>query len=203
MPIVASGKAQRNPIPEGIYPAICVRVIDLGLQTSQMFGTTSHKVLFCWEVPEVTIEVDGVDMPKMISREFTVSLGEKSNLRPFLESWRGKSFTEEELEGFDLKAVLGAPCQAQIVHNDKGYEKINVMALPKGMPIPKPATELIYFDLSVANCLEQMAKLPEWVQEKIKLSPQYKYFRENVLGDQTVSAEDFEEIDIDDSSLPF
>lgn len=201
MAIIATGKPKREPIPEGIYPAICTRVIDLGEQTSKMFGNTAHKVLFCWEVPAVTIEVDGVQMPKMVSREFTVSLGEKSNLKPFLQSWRGKSFTEEEIEGFDLKNILGAPCQLQIVHNENGYENINVMAMVKGMEKPKPATELIYFDLSVAECMNIMAKLPEWVQEKIKLSPNYKFYLENTVGDQTANT--YEDLDIDDGSLPF
>ena len=204
MAIIASGTKKRDPIPEGIYPAICTRVIDLGDQTSKMFGGTARKVLFSWEIPSETITVDGVDMPRMLSKEFTISLNEKSKLRPFLESWRGKTFSETELEGFDLKNILGAPCQMQIIHNDNGYENVSsIMALAKGMERPKPATELIYFDLSVANCLDLLKKLPEWVQEKIKLSPQYRYFLEHTVGDQTVSASDFEELDINDGDLPF
>jgi hypothetical protein len=36
----------------------------------------------------------------------TVSLASNGNLKPLLESWRGKKFTKEELVGFDLKTIL-------------------------------------------------------------------------------------------------
>lgn len=201
MSIMASANPKREPIPEGIYPAVCTRVIDLGVQQNKMFGNTAHKVLFCYEIPDCTIEIDGKQMPKMVSKEFTVSLGEKSSLRPWLTSWRGKGFTEAELEGFDLKNVLGAPCQLQVVHNEKGYENLSIMALGKGQPRPTPATELIYFDLSVPDCMELIKKLPEWVQERIKLSPNYRYYLENVVGEQTQP--EFEDIDMDENDLPF
>jgi len=62
----------------------------------------------------------------------------------------------------------------QIIHNNSGYERVNgVMPLLKGVDRPIPATETIYFDLTDPNCLEVMDKLPEWVRDKIKASPQY------------------------------
>jgi len=42
----------------------------------------------------------------MISKRYTMSLGEQSTLRKDLESWRGKKFTPEELQGFDLNACI-------------------------------------------------------------------------------------------------
>ncbi|MHA1379626.1 MAG: hypothetical protein ACTSRG_14730 [Candidatus Helarchaeota archaeon] len=47
-----------------------------------------------------------------------MSLHAKATMRKFLESWRGKKFTKEELEGFDLQKILGKPCQLQIIHSD-------------------------------------------------------------------------------------
>jgi hypothetical protein len=46
----------------------------------------------------------------VISKEFTLSMHEKSTLRQFLESWRGKAFTEKEALSFDVTALIGKPC---------------------------------------------------------------------------------------------
>ena len=81
MPIIASESTRtRNPIPAGQYAAVCARIIDLGDQYSEMYGKTNRKVMICWEVPEDTIEIDGKPMPKMISKEYTLALGQKSAL---------------------------------------------------------------------------------------------------------------------------
>ena len=43
---------------------------------------------------------------RTISATYTLSLGERSNLRKMLESWRSRAFTPEELQGFDLEKVF-------------------------------------------------------------------------------------------------
>ena len=69
-------------------------------------------------------------LPHMAVRSFGLSLGEKSSLRPILEAWRGKKFTEEELEGFDLERLIGVNCQIQILHNKyQGKTYGNVQAV--------------------------------------------------------------------------
>jgi hypothetical protein len=202
--IIAKESSTRTLIPEGDYVAVCTRVIDLGDQFSQLYGKTNRKVMFCWELPECTVDVEGKPMPKMTSREFTLNLGEKSNLRPFLQSWRGKAFTEDELKGFDLRNLLGAPAYIQIIHNEKGsktYDDINsIMRLPKGMEKPTPATELLYVDFEADDFLETLSKLPEWVRDKVKASPQYKEIIDaKAEGGETK----FVELNGDEEDLPF
>ena len=107
-------------------------------------------------------------MPLTLSREFTVSLSEKSNLRPFLEGWRGRSFTQEELDGFGLANVLAKPCMVNVIHvkkDDKTYANIkSVMPIPKGMPKPAASFhEPIVYDRDSDDEPEMRAKLPEWV----------------------------------------
>jgi hypothetical protein len=48
-----------------------------------------------------------------------LSLNEQANLRSILEGWRGKAFSEEELAGFDIAALLGKPCLVDIEHKAK------------------------------------------------------------------------------------
>ena len=57
------------PIPAGTYLAVCSMMIDLGLQYNERFGNTSPKVLIGWEIPGETIEIDGEEKPRMISKQ--------------------------------------------------------------------------------------------------------------------------------------
>src|SRR5262249_26776088 len=51
-------------------------------------------------------------------------------LRPFLEQWRGRDFTPEELQGFNLAKLKGANCLLTVQHKDtdKGDTWANVVA---------------------------------------------------------------------------
>lgn len=150
-------------VSQGTHIAICNMVVDIGIQQTG-FGP-KHKVYLRWELPNERTEDD---KPMVIGQFYTVSLSVKSNLRGDLESWRGKQFTKEELEGFDLKKVLGAPCQITVLHNrvdKKTYANVTaVVSFPKGMPRPTPENDLIAYDNDDPINLD---KLPEWLQKKI------------------------------------
>jgi hypothetical protein len=205
--IISSNGTDYKPIPAGTYAAICTRVIDLGTQTSNWQGQekAQRKVLLTWEVPEVEIEFDGEKRPATISSSYTASLHEKAALRGVLKSWRGRDFTADELQGFDLKNVLGAPCMIGIVHNDKNgntYANVEaVMALPKGMPKPAPHGELLNIDLDEFD-RDEFNKLSDRLKEKITGTPEYRA----IMGEVPASvggdyAGDFR-ADLDDE-IPF
>jgi len=175
-----------EPIPEGVHRAICYGIIDLGLQYSEKFDKKAHKVQILWELPDETFEQDGEKKPRVISKEYTLSLSEKSTLRKDLQAWRGKSFSEEELKGFDLKNVLNVGCQIQIIHterNGKVYANIaSIMGLPKSMAIKGTVNPLIYFDLSDKDAIVKLAELPVWLQDKIKASETYQTLVANEMS---------------------
>lgn len=113
MPIIAkSNKSDFTPAPEGLWPAVCCDVVDQGMVPSQ-WGE-SHRVQIRWQLEDIDPKSG---KPYMALRGFRLSLHEKSSLRPMLEAWRGKKFTAEELEGFDLEKLIGVNCQVQIIHN--------------------------------------------------------------------------------------
>ena len=205
MPIIASAKSGGSfePVSEGVHIANCISIIDLGDQYSEKYDKTQRKVLLTWEVTDETIEIDGEEKPRVISNEYTLSLSEKANLRTHLEAWRGKNFTQEELDGFDLQNVLGKPCQLSIVHNERNgsvYANIkSIMSIPKGMPTPPVVSELTYFALDDAASLSLIDKLPQWIQDKIKQSPTYKQLVNSTLDSDSG---DFQEIE-DSEDLPF
>jgi hypothetical protein len=191
MAITASnnGGTTYEPVSEGAFIAICYSIVDLGDQYSEKFGNTSRKVLLTWELPDETIEIEGEIKPRAISKEYTLSLNEKANLKKDLEAWRGKKFTEEELKGFDLENVLGKACQLQIVHStkeNKTYANIAaIMGLPKGVKPGAPKNQTVYFDIEADNALSNVNLLPTWVQDKIKKSEQYKAMVNGGMSDDS------------------
>jgi hypothetical protein len=63
-------------------------------------------------------------------------------MRKDLESWRGRPFTQAELEQFDLEVLLSVGAMVNVIHNVKdGSTYANVaavMKMPKGMSAPAP-----------------------------------------------------------------
>jgi hypothetical protein len=163
-----------EPVPPGQYAAICDMMVDLGMQDGGKWGP-KHKLYFRFQIPEhrVQFERDGeeVDAPGIIGVQFTASLSEKANLRPFLEGWRGRAFTAEELKGFDPAQVAGVPAYLNVIHepgNKNGkpvvYANIaSIMPLPKAIPTPKLEGEVIIHDENH----DSYDKLSKWLKEKI------------------------------------
>jgi hypothetical protein len=144
MPIIATasgGGGTFTPHPEGSYGAVCADVYDLGMVEVTWQGKTQkrHKIEVYFFCDEWT-EFDGRKVPMLVRDRFTLSLAETSRLRPFLEAWRGKKFTDAELAGFDVESLIGAPAFVQVTHNqvgDKTYANIDAaLRLPKGMTAP-------------------------------------------------------------------
>src|SRR5687767_1695386 len=112
--------------PQGMHQGVCVDVVDLGMVEDPKWQKTQHK---CRVVFQLASKMED-GRPYIISRRFTVSLGEKSALRPFLETWRNKAFSAEELRSFDLDTLIGANGMVQILYNDEGettYANLNAV----------------------------------------------------------------------------
>jgi len=149
MGIVATaseGNTSFPQIPVGMHNARCVRVIDLGTQKQEFSGEVSYKrqVLVIWEVPEQVHN----DEPMTISKFYTLSLHEKSNLGADLSSWRGRAFTEQEKKGFDLINVLGVPCTLNVIEGNNGRSKVaNVLPLASKEELAEQYHEDVYFEI--------------------------------------------------------
>lgn len=172
------------PMDAGTYPAVCVGIVDLGEQYNETFKKYNDRVLVIWEIPSQTVQIDGEDKPRWLSKDFTSSLNEKSNLYQTLVSWRGKAFTDAELEEdkdgfmqFSVLDMLGTGCFLQVIVEEKDSGSRNritsVIALPTGMDAPKTETPLITFDIDAWND-EVFTSLSGWIQERIKKSTQYQ-----------------------------
>ena len=207
MPIIAKEENTNFPqLDAGTYPARCYGVVLIGTTFDEMYGKTSTKVLVQFEFPSECIDSpDNPDlhgMPYGLSKFYTLSLHPKSTLRADLERWRNKPFTDEELRGFDLKAVIGAPCMVSVTKTEKGKSKISSMsALPKGMTVAPQVNPVRYFDLEDFTHFDD---LPDGLKEMIKKSDEYKLKFNSADGQAQGMEEppvDFD--DDDDQTIPF
>lgn len=165
------------PVEPGTYIAVCIGAVDLGEQETAFNGKTKYvnQIQIIYELPSELIEIDGEEQPRQLSRRFTISLSAKSNLRKFIETWYSKKFTDESIRDFDTNDFLGKPAMLSVVLSEDGnYANIaSAAALPKGMPAPEAKSELIDFDVENWDDAK-FGKLPEWLQELVKNSTQYK-----------------------------
>lgn len=194
--ISAPDGTKYQPLESGTYTGICYGLVDLGEHYSQQYEKTSRKVLIMWEIIGETIEADGKTRPYTISRAYTASLGEKATLRSLLEVWRGRPFTPEELKGFDLENILGAPCLLGIVQEDgadgRSYSNVSTVSrMPKGSAPVVGTLPRILFSLNDPDALKRMEELPEWIQKRIQESTTYNEKLSNGFTE------------IDDEPLPF
>jgi hypothetical protein len=208
--ISSEGNAENLPkLDKGIYLATCFRIVDLGTSDQEYKGEVSKKtrVHISFEVTqavdpnsnEVKME-DG--RPYSVSKTYTASLFEAATLRKHLENWRDKSFTQEELNGFDISNLLGCTAKVEVGHTEAngdfpgGNPKIvRISAPPEGVKKVETENPQQAFDLSVycdefngksseqtkAMC-DVFEALPQWQQEDIQKS--YEYLAANEGNDQ-------------------
>ena len=167
----SEGNSNIKRLEDGVYTAVSSMLIDMGIQKSEKYGKSSRKFIIVWNIENEFVEVNGEKLPRVMSKEYTMSLGEKSNLRKDLQAWRGKQFTPEELEGFNLYNILNKGCQLQILNaenNGKTYTNIvSIMALPKGMQV-NALDKTVVFDTYDETTWNNYAEIPNWMQERIK-----------------------------------
>lgn len=174
-----------KPVPPGSHLARCYRIIDLGTQKTTFNGESKFikKVMFQFEVhsedDDGPLKTDKGE-PMSISKNYTLSLSDKAVLRADLEAWRGREFTREELQGFELKNVLGAWCLITVTRatgNDgKEYTNITgVSPVPKAMKqnLPTPFNQVGIFYIDDPD-MEMFETLSERIRQKITETPEWK-----------------------------
>lgn len=189
------GGTDFEPIPQDTHLAICYQIIDLGTHEEKKFQSEetapARKVRIVWELPEVRMEIekDGekLDLPRAIGKDYKLSMHPKASLRKDLQKWRGREFTKEEEDAFDLEHVLGKACYLNVIHRESKrpdgstatYANVDgIMKVPSSVQVPditNPPRILAVQDV-IDNGGNFPEWLPEWMQEKIKESEEYRGF---------------------------
>ena len=203
----SSNSNDYKPIESGTYMARCFSMIQIGTVQQEYKGEIKelNKVRITWEIPtELKIYKEGEEpKPLTVSKEFTLSLHEKANLRKFLESWRGKAFNEQEAKKFNISKLLGIPCMLSVIHktskSGNSYADISsVSSLPKGMQCEPQINENFEFSFTPYEQYK-FDLLPDWLKDKIKTSKEYKSMIEP--NNNEINVEDNQNEENDD--LPF
>ena len=115
--MIISPKTEFKPAPEGEHRGIVVDITPLKTIHGDYGPREVFQIVF-----ELNTEMDDGRRYMIRSRNFTPSLHEKSNLRPFLEKLLGHRLTKEELAGFDTEEIMGIPVKLEVEHEetDKG-----------------------------------------------------------------------------------
>lgn len=127
-----------TPHSEGQFAMLCVDVVNLGTNVEQFADQEPR------EVAKVALvfasgERQADKSLTLVTTEMTLSANEKANLRKFLESWRGKSYTAEQAEaGLPISKLHGQAALLSIEHvttrKGRKFAKISSIApLPKAM----------------------------------------------------------------------
>lgn len=211
--VVESSGGTFKPVPAGMHLARLYRIIDLGTQKSEYEGNVNflHKVKFVWEIhgddDDGTPIVTDKGEPMIITKDYTLSWGEKANLRKDLEAWRGKPFTEEEQRRFDLKNVLDKWCMVNVQHKprQKGGVYANVVSvtpvpsavrtagLPDGFNKPE------IFTISEPD-MKMFEGFGEYLKKTIEASPEWQAYVKRSGDSPSGGASGFDDLDDD---IPF
>lgn len=201
--------ATRELIPAGNYVARCYQMIEIGTVIDMVMGkqVTAKKVRIGWELPtemKVFREELG-EQPLTISKEYTLSMNEKANLRKDLKSWRGKDFTEEEAKCFDITKLIGVPCMLNIIHKPsvsdptKIYEQIaGITGIPKGFTVPGAINKRFELSYDAFNH-DLFGSLPDFIKTKMQGSLEYQ----DMLNPHTKNIVDANSIAEPIDDLPF
>ena len=165
------------PMEGGGYMAVCVTVADLGDQYSEKFKNTQRKVVFSFDIPSETVEMDGGTRTRQLSKRCTFSVSKRGTLNKMLNAWLNANMSEQDLAELDLFDFAGKACQIRVtVSEDGAHNNVeDVMALPKGMPAPMTDTPIITYDIDEDGFSgEKWEALPGWMRDTIEKSEQYQ-----------------------------
>ena len=182
----SGGSSTFKPVPSGMHLARCYRIVDMGTQITTWKGVSKEqaKVMLQFEVHSE--DADGKPIvtdkgePMSISKNFTASLADKAVLRQELENWRSRAFTPDELNGFQLKNVLGVWAMLSVVkeQGNDGNEYTNISSINpvssqiKKAGLPEGHNELKIFDLENPD-MALFETFGNKIKEKIQSTPEW------------------------------
>lgn len=190
MAFTAPTKPTRTPVEAGPTRGVCYMVADLGTSLNEFDNKMKRQVLIGFELPDIleTTKEDGVEVERArtINKFMTLSLNEKATLRLILQAWRGREMTDDEVKNFDLFSIVGKSALLNIVHKTKnGQPKADIgsiTGLPRGMTSAVLSRRPIMFAFGDPDHDQFTADIPQWVQNMIMKSDEWKAAHGDVGG---------------------
>lgn len=197
--ITATATASKfKPHPDGQFVAQCVDTIDLGEKVQDFPGSTPYLAKCCALVFRTGERNEETGEFIDVAKEYTVSMGEKANLRKDLEQWRGKPYTKEQVEaGVPLDKLTGNHALITVAHrvSGKGRTYANITAI---VGVPKQMA-------STVETFSGYERADYWSQKKQEYAEAAAKFREQNAPKKGAEFEDFPDAlaDEEGDDLPF
>jgi hypothetical protein len=138
--------------PTGLQSAVCVYVVDMGLQLNKG-GESKRKIRLVFETQATISEGEYAGKPFMLSTEMTFSMFKSSLLRATIHNWFGKNMDDETADSFDLEKLIGQQATLNVCENQtNGKTYSNIAAI-------NPATKGVMLSHSGVNC-------PDWITKR-------------------------------------
>lgn len=194
-------KSTFEPAPQGTFLARCIQYIHIGTneETLRIPGKPVEtkmvdKISLTFELPtktKVYSEEKGAQ-PIFVSKEFTYTVGSKSNLRKAIEGIIGTTLLDKEAYAFDLESLVSMPCVVTTVHKTAASGNIrtdikNIAPLVEGQVCPpqvNPSKILSYTSWDQ----EVFDSLPQFMKDKIMSSEEYQAKFVGTLTPETKAA---------------
>lgn len=152
--------------PTGQQVAVVIGLVDLGthLHDNKKGKTwTARSIQFVWEL---TDEKDSKGENFIVGQGYTWSLHKNSDLRPMLEGWTGKKFSDGE--EYDFGHLLGTSCMLTLTRgksgNGKEFTEVASVSMPyKNMQIPPATRQPFAFSLDEQVSSATPPEIPDWV----------------------------------------
>jgi hypothetical protein len=163
--------------PAGSHIGVCYALVELGTQSVEFEGKRELKSQL-----RISFELPGERMsdnrPFVIGRTFTYSSDPRSALRCEIESWLGRPLANEEFGRLDLAERVGCSAVVGIKHaagkNGDYAQLTGIMKVPQGVPERQaPINPVVVFSFAAFDP-EIYRQLPNWLQEVIARSPEYR-----------------------------
>lgn len=216
------------PLPKAqTTVARCTTVIDVGTVPETYMGESKilRKIYIGWELPTLlaVFNEEVGEQPFRLGVEITFSTDDRSNFSKLVANWRNRPLTPDEKKTFDPIIMVNKPAMISFIHapkskykgtviekatNENSVLKFNgIMPLPEGMKCPPMITHKLVWDWDlIAEGVEKFdeevfAKIPKFIQEKMRLSDEYrKYSKPHQEDSEEVDVEKDEPIESDDWS---
>lgn len=200
----------RTIAPAGTHIARVIGLIYIGTIETEFKGEKKslYKVRITWELPNKTHEFRPGEgqKPFTVSKEYTFSMGKKSNLRPVVEGIIGTSLTDEEAFGFDLNTIIGLPCLISLTHDEGETGKYVVIngtsQLLEGVVCPPQVNETKVLEYGTNWNQAYFDSLPDFIKDKIKSSKEYG-LKMDLDGMRKKAPEQVDSETINPNDIPF
>ena len=240
MSLTISGESGGGDFPKlepGIYHGTCYSIIDLGESDQEYKGVVSKKkrIHLGFEITEAVDPSTNIVMtedgrPFGAFKTYTASTSELSTLRKHVESWRGKSYTDEEVNSFDITQMIGCTVKIEIGLTKKsdfgegGNPKIVALREPRdGIKKVETHNDIVLFDIddycdeftgnsspkSKAMC-DVFESLADWHKSDIEASYQWMVAKQKFedtpvekLMEEMPPEETNNKDDFKDDNIPF